>query len=101
MQINYWEQFKNPTKTTALFKMPVKSVEQLPTLVLEPLTVLEKRPLSGAELQRAIVEALFEEEALIEDEAAHGAAQEAERERNSSKKKTKSPKGDQRKRWHA
>ena len=64
---------ENPSKTTATFRMPVKSVEQLPTVVRRPnmpapspSTSTMPGPLSGAELQQAIVDALTFEEGLVE-----------------------------------
>ena len=70
---------ENPSKTTATFRMPVKSVEQLPTVVSEaaphspntrrrlnlPPSPSTMHPLTGPELQQAIVDALTFEEGLI------------------------------------
>ena len=70
---------ENPSKTTATFRMPVKSVEQHPTVVSEAPHSPDTRrrlnmpaaspstmhPLSGSELQQAIVDALTFEEGLV------------------------------------
>ena len=70
---------EDPSKTTATFRMPVKSVEQAPMVVSElpphspdtrrrlqlPPPSPTMHPLSGPELQQAIVDALTFEEGLM------------------------------------